>query len=517
MKKGVDYTITKIEKGPLQRFKNQNMLVKRFGEVALQIYRSITGKRTSEQLKQDLAIEDKMFYPILAFMEEKNIVKLDQAGETGSSEPEPVESEPDVEPDDGFEEESEPEPSEDVVDEIEPVSSEEHPEIEEPPSLDEDITDSDHTKEQTFPAEDEIKPIDFEGPSDESPSDKPDDSKDEMHIPEEPEPIEFGDTPKDIQESPEKDSKKDTRGANKSSRDDRIRPDDGIDLDLADSPEPEDDGLSPVEKIIKDKYGDVGLQVYDLIDGQRTAEQIMHRTGLTEAKLVEILDFLDEEGIIKLDYPKGPPPKSPRSGRSGRAKGSLGGRGGRRPPPLSKDSKKMSPGFTPMIEDEDALVGARGVSSPVEVPLKAPLDIVKSVQLKAKVLIKFKDKGGKVLDEINGKNDVITIALKLDMPLYSVIEILYFMLEEGFILMKPLSRTDVRKKYGDDGYAVYKKYGKEGLMLYELIGKDLTIKQMADKVTTEPAMIVEMFIFIHQVLGIELPIDSDVLKKQLGL
>ncbi|VVC03128.1 Proteasome-activating nucleotidase [Candidatus Bilamarchaeum dharawalense] len=62
--------------------------------------------------------------------------------------------------------------------------------------------------------------------------------------------------------------------------------------------------LSPVEKIISVKYGDIGLRVYAFIDGQRTAEEVMRETGLTEPKLVEILDFMDEQGIIKLDYPK---------------------------------------------------------------------------------------------------------------------------------------------------------------------------------------------------------------------
>jgi len=44
----------------------------------------------------------------------------------------------------------------------------------------------------------------------------------------------------------------------------------------------------------------------------------------------------------------------------------------------------------------------------------------------------------------------------------------------------------------------------------------MTIKQMADHITTDRAKIVDMFIFIHKVLGIELPIDRDVLMKQLG-
>ncbi len=68
--------------------------------------------------------------------------------------------------------------------------------------------------------------------------------------------------------------------------------------------------MSPVEKIIFNKYGDHGLRVYTLIDGQRTAEEIMHETGHSEAQLVEMLDFMDEQGIIKLDYPKKQKPAS---------------------------------------------------------------------------------------------------------------------------------------------------------------------------------------------------------------
>jgi hypothetical protein len=64
-----------------------------------------------------------------------------------------------------------------------------------------------------------------------------------------------------------------------------------------------DKKLSRVENLIKSKYGDIGLKVYELIDGQKTAEQIMNNTGLTEPRLIEILDYMDEQGIIKLDYP----------------------------------------------------------------------------------------------------------------------------------------------------------------------------------------------------------------------
>ncbi len=236
----------------------------------------------------------------------------------------------------------------------------------------------------------------------------------------------------------------------------------------------------------------------------------MRETGLTESKLVEILDFMDEQGIIKLDYPKGgaaPPPKGPSFAEA------------MAPPAAAAPAevgKEEEGGFAPILE-ERKLEEAKAVPSPVELPIKAPLDIVKSVQMKAKIMLKYGDKGNKLLELIDGKNDMIDISLKMEMPLFKVVDMLRFLMQSGMVIMKPLTRTDVRKKYGDDGYSVYKKYGKEGLMLYELIGKEMTIRQMADMITEDRSQIVDMFIFIHEVLGIELPIDKDVLAKQLGI
>lgn len=65
-----------------------------------------------------------------------------------------------------------------------------------------------------------------------------------------------------------------------------------------------EDNLTQTEKFVKDKYGDVGLKVYQLIDGQRTAEEILKETGLTDVKLLEILNWLGDQGIIKLNYPE---------------------------------------------------------------------------------------------------------------------------------------------------------------------------------------------------------------------
>lgn len=59
-----------------------------------------------------------------------------------------------------------------------------------------------------------------------------------------------------------------------------------------------------VRRLVKGEAGEIGLRVYDLIDGKRTAEEIMNITGLGETRLVDILDIFVEQGIICLEHPK---------------------------------------------------------------------------------------------------------------------------------------------------------------------------------------------------------------------
>ncbi len=59
--------------------------------------------------------------------------------------------------------------------------------------------------------------------------------------------------------------------------------------------------LSSVEKIIYDKYGKIGLIIYHSCDGKNGTE-IMKKTGVNKSKLVEVLDFLNEQGIIGLHH-----------------------------------------------------------------------------------------------------------------------------------------------------------------------------------------------------------------------
>src|SRR5271157_2461849 len=74
---GSDYKITKIEKGPLQRFKNQNLLIKKYGEIGLQIYKAITGKRTTQELRNDLGVDPSLFDQVLTYMSDVGMVKLE--------------------------------------------------------------------------------------------------------------------------------------------------------------------------------------------------------------------------------------------------------------------------------------------------------------------------------------------------------------------------------------------------------------------------------------------------------
>ncbi len=525
MAQGGEYRINKLEKGPLQRFKNQNLLIKKYGEVGLQIYKAITGKRTTKELQKDLGVEDSMFDQVVNYMLDAGMIELEPVGkQEPKADAEGAEPPPSEAPEEPAPEPEEEKPSrklEDIPPEEEIGPEEETPPLEEKPR---EKADEKKTEEPEIPPRAEKKA-------------RPKPAEEEITF-EDIQPIAFGEEagPEPAPEPPKEPKRR--RGRKEEAVED-IEPIGGEPPEEEAPPPPqyrapppsEDIGiafeeeqpqykegpeLSPVEKIISDKYGDIGLRVYALIDGQRTAEEIMRETGLTEPKLVEILDFMDEQGIIKLDYPKGgaPPPAAapPAGGFAGPQ-----AMAGMAPPPQAPGQKRREDTFNPLTEGEESLDEARGVQSPVEIPIKAPMDIVKSVQTKAKIMLKYGDKGGKLLEQLDGKNDLIDISLRLDIPLFTVYDMLRFMMENGMVIMKPMSRADVRKKYGDDGYAVYKKFGKEGLMLYELIGKELTIRQMADKITPDKAKIIDMFIFIHKVLGIELPIDRDVLSKQLGL
>lgn len=496
-----DYRIEKTEKGPLQRFKNQNLILQKFGQTGLKIYTAISPRRSAEQLRNDLGMDPDVFAGVLKYMEESGMVRLVAVGEEGGAkkteEPEEkteeIQEAPEQAPEPVEEEGTPPELEQETEGTSDRAEGDEAGD--ERPGDDEAEEKGDGAQENVeeprfeADAQDEIKPVDIEEGGDGAQENVEETLDDE--------------------EGPGPEMPPENEGAGQTWSEGLEAPEiTGEDEEPEAPAEDDGDELSPVEKIIKEKYGDVGTKVYALIDGQRTAEEIMKETGITEAKLVEILDFMDKEGIIKLEYPK----KKKEKASFSEEKGEAG-------PSVRENDGDGGGEFAPIIDEKTALDKGemREAGSQIEVPVRIGTDIVKSIQIKAKMQLKFGKDGARVLDKIDGKKDDIEIALGLGMPLYAMKGMLDYLMGEQALLMKPMQREAVRKKYGDDAYAVYKKYGKEGVMLYELIGKEMTIKQMADLITKDRKKVVDMFLFVHQLLGIDLPIDKEILYRQLGV
>lgn len=55
-------------------------------------------------------------------------------------------------------------------------------------------------------------------------------------------------------------------------------------------------------RVVNEHYGSSGLQVYQLIDGKKSILEISKEVGLNQQKVIEIIKFMENEGIIKLDY-----------------------------------------------------------------------------------------------------------------------------------------------------------------------------------------------------------------------
>ncbi len=281
-----------------------------------------------------------------------------------------------------------------------------------------------------------------------------------------------------------------------------------------DESKPSSPARSPLEKIIFDKYGQVGLQVYTLIDGERTAEDILNETGLSESKLVEILEFMNEQGIIKLDRPL----RSPQSPASSAPPGSAGqsSAGGR--PAMPKSLGEDGVGFKPMVESDDAGMGESlsPDALPVDVPIVNPRpSIIDKARLRALLSMKFGQVGNNLLTHVDGNKDFVQLSIETGLSLRDLDVMLGELGKAGLVSFKQLNRTEVRHRYGDDGLAVYKRYGREGLLIYQMIGKAESLRDIASRTQIEPQRAVDIIIFVHRVLGLDLPVDRDMVFRYI--
>lgn len=532
---GTGSLIQKLEETKVQMLKNKNKILKRFGKPGLKAYRGIVkGGVSLGELSEKSGIPEGELAEIVEFMEKAGIVEVSgeipakpAAGGEKKAAPPPREIP------------RPPAPAPPAAPPRPPASREEKPKpgarkpsgFEIKPISDEEIGEEEEAEEKKRKEEFRRQPPEVE-PEEIAPPPEPPPRKPESKPPPGITPIEFEEKapapPREPPRAPREPPKEEPPP---------LPPE-----EEAVEEEPEEEFLTPSEKAIRERYGETGLLVYSYIDGQRTAEQIMRDAKVTEAQLIEILDFMEKKGIIRLEHPakRGPPPPPPRAPPPRMPPPAMGPRppAGPMPPPAvgtrppaamppragappaqSPQAKSM---FAPMVEEQHTVAGPISekelAAISLDVPSKATKgNILLEVQAKAQTMLKFGKEYSRAYEMMDGTKDVVEVCVALKIPLHKLYEMLKFLQGMNAVALKPEPREDIRKRYGEDGYSVYKKYGREGVMLYQLIGKEMSLKEMAALTTTDPNRIIEMFMFIHKLLGIELPIDEDVLRERLGI
>lgn len=207
--------------------------------------------------------------------------------------------------------------------------------------------------------------------------------------------------------------------------------------------------------------------------------------------MIEILEFLDKQGIIKLEKPG-----------------------------EEKRLEKLKPFVEKEVETEfevpEEAEEETGII-PIDIPVKAELGFSQKLRLGPELSLKFGSKGAKLFELIDGEKNVIDLAIETKMTLKEVDKVMEFLSSKDASLFKTMDRDEIRFKYGDEGFAIYKKYGREGIYIYELIGRVPTFKDIVKTTGIDPEKVVEIFIFIHNVLDIELPLTREMMYKQLGI
>ena len=457
-----DFVIRKKEEHYIDKFKNQNALMKKFGEEGIKVYVVLNENKTMGQMLQEASVSEDRFIEILEFMDNEGMISLEH------SMPEAALLRP-----------------------IGPADKKEEPAIEQKQAA----PAQEAPKARAPPASPKIQ-ITMQTEGDE-----------DMQIPPPPKnpPVpgimrdESTSTPlppgyqreKLLQPKTEPERARSTIEIRQASEE--------VERPVQDeAPRPED-LLSPLEKIIYNKFGREGVEVYNLIDGEKTAEQILKDTGISETRLVEILEFMDDEGIIKLEKP-------------GRGKGEAN----------PKEEKKEVQ-FEPILDDKDQLgvepvpLEERTKNIPIVLPVPQPVNIFTRMETKLKLSLKYPGKGQRLLAAIDGKKDVVALSKELGVSLDEIDRMIGSLTKRKAVSLGPLTDQEIKDRYGSDGLKIYKRYGREGILIYELIGKEKTIKDVVIRSRIEPKRAVDIVLFIHGILGLGMSFDKRILYAQLGV
>ncbi|MFH1448106.1 MAG: hypothetical protein ABIG39_04545 [Candidatus Micrarchaeota archaeon] len=491
----MNFVVRKREENYMDKFRNQNALMKKFGEEGIKVYVVLDENKSMGQMLQESGVDEGRFIEVLEFMDSEGMVKLESTVQETALlkppvQPKPVskKNEEPAQKKEGGEQEGKKVP-------VLPPEYVRSPIAQEPRGTAEPLITI--TQESATPPE----------------SKNAEDSREGIPPKQEPPPVpgimrdEHTSTPlPGRQKEHVLQPKTETAPIlPKGLGHIEIRPTDEIMEEereepvVTEAPKPED-LLSPLERIIYDKFGQGGVEVYNLIDGEKTAEEILKETGVSETKLVEILEFMDDEGIIKLEKPKT--------------------RGGAK---KKEEPEKKGIPFEPILDDGRGIPGDlmktedREKNVPIRLPKRKHIGFVSRMNTNMKLTIKYRGKGQKLFTAIDGNKDTVALAKDLKLSLEDVDHILKTLEIRNAVEMDPLTDESLKERYGSDGLKIFERYGRDGILIYELIGKEKNIKDIILRSKVEPKRGADIILFIHKVLGLSLPLDENVLYLQLGI
>ncbi len=447
-----------IESSPLQKFKNQNYLVKKFGKKALKVYNSLPKDTyaSADEIANTLGFDKDEVEEILNFMVGEGMADVSeeavekpslteesvktQKEEVAVPQPEEIKPEESVEPE--------------KMEEIEKESGEPEPveiEVEEP-----------KIHEVNVPEEEkeEIK-IEPEESSEES---------EEINIePESEEVKESGEPEEEISIQPENEESEEEMEIKPEGHEEKVE---------------EEENLTPSETIIYDKFGMEGVKIFRLVDGVRSVDEIAKEAGTTKEKVMEVLKFSQDVGLITMET----------------------------------QEEKTEEKFVPLTGELNEAVKVEREVEPVLYISYEPKDFLSKMKIKLNIVLQFARDGRKVVEYLESKKkcNIVDVVKSTKVPLKTVENVVDMLKREGVVKVRELSIDEINKEFGFDAYIIYKKYGVRGVVFYELIGEDINIKEIANIIgEKDPDKVIEIFELIHKVLGIPIPIDKAVLRKQL--
>ena len=264
---------------------------------------------------------------------------------------------------------------------------------------------------------------------------------------------------------------------------------------------------SASEKKVFDKFGMPGVEVYRLTDTVSTPDEILDKVEITPEELLEMLDFLRGEGLIgmeKAEKKEAPAPKYEEPEEMPA------------PVPVAEE-KKAPPAPKPKGEKLEAvMVIEEAAPRPVYLPVKRALGLFGKLKAEAEMLRAFGQKGIHIYGMVDGDKTTVRLAKETRYGFVFLDKVLDFLSGLGAIELKQVGNEGIKERYGEEGVAINDVYGREGLLIYELIDKRATIKEIIAASGVAPKKGVEIFGFIHKILGVDIPFDSHALLRQMG-